>query len=99
MRWRVSLQASGVPPAGGLNDYLNFNLDAIFRVYVRRRYGRPPLVRTIERASKQREFGRINLYHMHGYLRFGPKSGNSRDEASDKLVFTEQEYYDFFSNQ
>jgi SIR2-like domain len=71
---------------------VNFNFDAIFRKYIFARYGR--LVRTVERASKSSIPGRINVYHLHGYLRFDAKR-DRRDKENDKLVFTEQEYFDF----
>jgi len=34
---------------------------------------------------------------MHGYLRFDKYSGDRTKEAPDVLVFTEQEYFDFFN--
>jgi hypothetical protein len=59
---------------------------------------RPPrILRTIERPSAGPGRG-INLYHMHGSLEFRKKEVDSlTDEASDSLVFTEQEYFDFFN--
>src|SRR5204863_7229075 len=88
-------------PVGGTSAYsrnrriraiVNFNLDTIFTQFVRARY-RAFFTRTVERASKKPRRGTINVYHMHGCLRFDPK-WEARDEASDKLVFTEPEYLD-----
>lgn len=36
--------------------------------------------------------------HLHGYLRFDPQANRSDKEASDKLVFAGQEYFDFFNH-
>lgn len=79
-----------------IHAIINFNFDAIFRKYVFARYG--PLVRTTERASKSRIPDRISVYHLHGYLRFDAKLGQ-KDKESDKLVFTEQQYFDFTTDQ
>ena len=84
---------------------INFNLDALFRTYVEARYG-DPFVRTIERASKAHDrayssrhgHDRIPLYHVHGFLRFDKKARKPASEASDRLVLTEQDYFDFTNN-
>lgn len=80
-----------------VHGIINFNFDALFRHYVFARYG--PLVRTVERASKSPVPGRINVYHLHGYLRFDAHRGRGDKEAADKLVLTEQQYFDFTTNQ
>jgi hypothetical protein len=75
---------------------VNFNVDTIFREYIQARY-RSLFVRTIERSTARPKSGRIGIYHMHGHLRFDPKQGIRSKEGTDKLVFTEQEYFDFFN--
>jgi hypothetical protein len=80
---------------------VNFNVDSIFRAYVENRYftpGRRPLVRTVERASKEAQLGKTNVYHPHGNLRFDPTEGDHSRDAPDKLVLAEGEYFDFFNN-
>jgi hypothetical protein len=81
---------------------INFNIDAVLRKYIGVRYPRADekkaLVRTVERASKSSSSKRINIYHMHGYLRFDTRANEPDSEAYDKLVFAEQEYFDFFNS-
>jgi hypothetical protein len=80
-----------------IHAVINFNFDAVFREYVRARYG-SGLMRTIERPSKSMMPDRIPVYQMHGYLHFEKARFNVReDEAPDVRVFTEQEYFDFFN--
>lgn len=81
-----------------VHGIMNFNLDAIFRAYVQARYGEPLLLKTIERSSKSPIPSRINVYHMHGFLRFDAKAGIMKDESHDKLVLSEHEYFDFFNS-
>ena len=76
---------------------VTFNVDAILRAYVAARY-QNALVRSVERASKAPMAGRINLYYMHGFLRYDRKAGHAGSEGADKLVLAEQEYFDFFNN-
>lgn len=63
---------------------------------------------TVERASagpyaqSESERGsfvprRINIYHLHGYLRFDKKAGEPRKET-DKITLTEQDYFDVFND-
>lgn len=80
-----------------VHGVVTFNLDAVLREYVEARYGRA-LVRSVERTSKERHPDRINLYYMHGFLRFDSKAGMTGREGADKLVLAEQEYFDFFNN-
>jgi SIR2-like domain len=81
---------------------INFNIDAVLRKYIGVRYPRhnpdKDIVRTVERASKSSHSRRINIYHMHGFLRFDTKANRPDKEAYDKLVFAEQEYFDFFNS-
>jgi len=76
---------------------VTFNLDAVLQEYVDVRYEKH-LLRTIERASAQDIPGRINVYHMHGFLRFDPKAGDPAKEAPDAVVLTEQDYFEFFND-
>lgn len=87
-------------PNAKVQAIVNFNVDAIFRVYMAERYkaARDILVRTIERPSKSRDAQKISTYYMHGYLRFDQRAGNPGREASDKLVLGEEEYFDFFNS-
>lgn len=80
-----------------IHAILNFNLDAIFRTYVEARYGQP-LVRTVERASKEPGRDKISVYHAHGFLRFDGKAMRLQSESFDKVVLTEQNYFDFTNN-
>jgi hypothetical protein len=80
-----------------IHAIVNFNLDALLREYVAARYRRV-LVRTVERASKSRDPEKISIYYMHGFLRFDSKANDPDKEAFDKLVLSEQEYFDFFNS-
>jgi hypothetical protein len=83
-----------------IHGIVNFNVDAIFRVYMAARYRKANyiLVRTVERPNKKRDPNKISVYHMHGYLRFDDRAGDRSGEASDKLVLGEEEYFDFFNS-
>lgn len=76
---------------------VTFNLDTVLREYIEARYGSPPLVRTIEGAASNRRVGRINMYYVHGNLRFDSKAGRV-DKESSQLVLTESQYFDTFNN-
>ena len=77
---------------------VTFNLDGLLQRYVRARYENGSLLRTVERAAKSPEIGEINVYHMHGLLRFDKKARRPRSEAADAVVLTEQDYFDFFND-
>jgi hypothetical protein len=85
-------------PNPKIRGIVNFNLDALLQAYVYSRFAKP-LLRTIERASASSSANRINVYHVHGFLRFDEKAGDPTKEAGDAVVFTEQDYYDFFNDQ
>jgi hypothetical protein len=75
---------------------VNFNLDGLFREFCRTRYGKRddnPLFKTIERANKTVQQGLTRYYHPHGFV---PLRDGS-DDARDLVVFTEQDYFDFFA--
>ncbi len=78
---------------------ITFNLDALLQTYVNARYimGGLHFLRTIERPSSDYIFGRTNVYHMHGYLRFDAFAGDPSKESGD-ILLTEQEYFDFFNS-
>ncbi len=75
---------------------VTFNLDALVQAYVYARYEKR-LLRTIERPSASRRPDKINIYHMHGFLRFDKKAGDPSKEAPDSAILTEQDYFDFFN--
>jgi len=84
-----------------IHGIVTFNADTLLREYVEARYGRRGghlLVRSIERASKAPDPDKIGIYYMHGLLRFDLKAQDPDKESSDKLVFTEQQYFDFFND-
>jgi len=78
---------------------ITFNLDAMLHSYINARYmqGERSFMRIIERPSSDYLPGRTNIYHMHGYLRFDSFAGDPSKESSD-ILFTEQEYFDFFNS-
>jgi SIR2-like domain len=76
---------------------VTFNLDAVLQAYVYARYEKR-LLRTVERASAQAFTGRINVYHMHGFLRFDRWVNDPAREAPDAVVLTEQDYFNFFGD-
>lgn len=89
-------------PNPAIRAVVNFNFDAIFRLYVHGRFG-PAILRTIERASAQNDPSRIRLYpsrvsvyHVHGYLQFLRRGMDPRFESSDLLTFAETDYFDVF---
>jgi hypothetical protein len=93
-------------PNPKIHAIVNFNLDALLQSYVRRCYPRGSekagleedhILRTIEAPSASSHFGRTNVYHMHGHLRFDRKAGDPEKEALDVRVLTEQEFFDFFN--
>ena len=79
-----------------IHAIVTFNLDSLLQEYVAARYEKH-LLRTIERPSKDRYQEKINIYHMHGSLRFDPKAGNPSKEAADAAILTEQDYFNFFN--
>ncbi|MFX0093893.1 MAG: SIR2 family protein [Candidatus Hodarchaeota archaeon] len=84
-------------PNPRIHRVINFNLEAVLKAYTQHRYD-TRILRTIERPSSKNVPGEINMYNMHGYLRFDRRyRGDRTKEAPDVLIFTEQEYYDFFN--
>jgi hypothetical protein len=74
---------------------VNFNFDAIFRLYVHGRFG-PRILRTIERVSAAIDPFRISVYHIHGYLQFLATGMDQRFESPDLITFSETDYFDVF---
>jgi len=75
---------------------VNLNFDVLLRTYIRERY-RTFLLRTVERPDASISRSRIPTYHAHGLLHFNPERFNDLEEESpDLMVFTEQQYFDFF---
>lgn len=80
-----------------IHAIVTFNLDAILREYVEARYKRA-LMRSVERPTKSPDPKKISIYYMHGFLRFDSKAKDPGKEAFDKLVLSEQEFFDFFNS-
>lgn len=80
-----------------LRSVISFNLDALFQAYVVARY-RKRIVRTVERASASPRPGRVNVYHVHGFLRFDKKAKMLPYEAPDAVVLAETDYWDVIAN-
>jgi hypothetical protein len=75
---------------------VNLNFDVVFRTYAKERYGKH-LLRTVERPDAQPYQGSIPTYHAHGLLHWYHKRINKpKYESPDFLIFTEQQYFDFF---
>jgi hypothetical protein len=75
---------------------VNLNFDVVLRTYAKEHYGKY-LLRTVERPDAQPYQGSIPTYHAHGLLHWYHKRfRNLKYEAPDLLVFTEQQYFDFF---
>jgi SIR2-like domain len=75
---------------------VNLNFDVLLRTYMRERYG-GYLLRTVERPDASISRHKIPTYHAHGLIHFDPSRFNDLDEESpDLMVFTEQQYFDFF---
>lgn len=66
---------------------VTFNLDALLQSYSRAKYGRPRILRTIERPSARSRLDKVSIYYMHGYLRFDAGAGDLMGEAPDQLIF------------
>lgn len=84
-------------PNPRVRSVITFNLDALFQAYILARYQKR-LVRTVERATASSSPSKINVYHVHGYLRFDKEANNPKREAADAVVLTEPDYLDVLSN-
>jgi hypothetical protein len=75
---------------------VNLNFDVLLRTYMRERYD-AYLLRTVERPDAAISRAKIPTYHAHGLIHFDPAHFNDLEEESpDLMVFTEQQYFDFF---
>jgi hypothetical protein len=82
--------------ARNVRAIVNLNFDVLLRTYMRERY-RAYLLRTVERPDASISRQKIPTYHAHGLIHFDPSRFNDLDEESpDLMVFTEQQYFDFF---
>ncbi|WP_266008529.1 SIR2 family protein [Paucibacter sp. PLA-PC-4] len=75
---------------------LTLNLDALLEMYTRARF-RKRVLRTVERAAADASSSRIHSYHLHGFLVRDFTSATRRREAvesADRLILTEQQYFD-----
>ena len=79
-----------------IHGVVTLNVDSVLQAYAYARY-KARLLRTVGRPASETQPDKINVYHMHGYLRVGKGMGDLAKEAPDALVFTEQEYFDFFN--
>lgn len=69
---------------------LTTNVDGLIQLCDRAVHGSRTL-RTIERSSARAEYGKVSLYHLHGYL-LPPSARQTSSEAADRLVLTEEDY-------
>jgi hypothetical protein len=85
-----------------IHDVISFNIDALLEALIKNKYtsGRASpdeVYRTIEKPAASSQHGRVNIYHLHGFLRFDQYI-KEPDRESVSLVLTEQEYFDFFNS-
>jgi len=80
---------------------MTLNIDALLEMYTRARF-KVRVLRTVERASASASATRIHAYHVHGFMvrdlppkrRLEPRTV----ESDDRLVLTEQQYFDLFGS-
>jgi hypothetical protein len=85
-----------------IHDVISFNIDALLETLIKNKYpsGRASpdgVYRTIEKPAASSQHGRVNIHHLHGFLRFDQYI-KEPDRESVALVLTEQEYFDFFNS-
>lgn len=79
---------------------MTLNIDALLEMYTRARF-QARVLRTVERASASASASKIHSYHVHGYLvRELTTSSRPRRafESDDRLILTEQQYFDVVAN-
>lgn len=90
-------RSKGWQPNPRLRAIVTLNMDALLQMYTRSRFQRR-ILRTVERASAGANPARVSTYHVHGFLvrdGISPRQGDRRAiEAPDRLVLTEQQYFD-----
>lgn len=79
-----------------VHGIINFNIDSLLQAYVYAKFEKR-ILRTVERASAGRMANKINVYHVHGMMRFDLKTTADK-ESTENLVLAEDEYYDLFNN-
>ena len=87
-------------PNPRIRAVVTFNLDDLLEEDTRARF-KKRVLRTVERASASASSSRIHVYHVHGYLvrHLPPRRKRDRTlEADDRLVLTEQQYFDVVAN-
>ncbi len=97
---------SGYQRNPNVHAAVTLNMDALLQSYVYALTTKH-LIRTVESPSTRYYPDRINLYHMHGFLRFDTRKKDRVEEAleeeqkalavPDAIILTEQDYYDFFN--
>jgi hypothetical protein len=85
-----------------IHDVITFNLDALLETLLKHKYSRDRgkrdgVYRTIEKPAASSRHGRVNIYHVHGFLRFDRHKEKPARESTG-MVFTEQKYFDFFNS-
>lgn len=80
-------------PNPKLRAILTLNVDCLLEEYTRARF-KKRVLRAVERAAAGASSHRIHSYHVHGFLVRGTSSADLRRVSPDRLVFTEQQYFD-----
>ena len=94
-------------PNPRIRAVMTLNIDALLEMYTRARF-RGRVLRTVERAAASASSSKIHSYHLHGYLvrklaspspeAASPSREARSQEADDRLVLTEQQYFDVVAN-
>lgn len=80
-------------PNRKIRAILTLNVDCLLEEYTRARF-KKRVLRTTERAAAGASSHRIHSYHVHGFLVRDTSSADLSKESPDRLVFTEQQYFD-----
>jgi hypothetical protein len=83
--------AAGFAPNPAVAAVATTNVDCLLQDFVTRRYG-APLLRAVERASAEARGPATPIYPLHGVLR----PDRREQDASDRIVITEQDFFDVF---
>ena len=83
-------------PNPQIRSVFTLNYDHILQAYCSAKFQKS-ILRTTERASASRRKDKINIYHLHGMLRFDNKISLEK-ESSDKVILSENEYFERFAN-
>jgi len=87
-------------PNPRIRAVMTLNIDALLEMYTRARF-RGRVLRTVERAAASASASKTHSYHVHGFL-VRELSSSARQaralEADDRLVLTEQQYFDVVAN-